>query len=78
MRSKSYFYSSVEAKTLVLAFLTEAIAFSSGSSFLFVEGAAEPEGLSETGAGASLGDDLSGGETFTGEGVWYGLSRRAH
>ena len=25
----------------------------------------------------AFGDDLNGGETFAGEGVWYGLSRRA-
>ena len=67
----------MEAGTLVLAFLTEATTFSLGSSFLFADGAKKLEGLSDTGAGASLGDILTGGETFIGEGVWYGLFRRA-
>src|SRR5215216_1889391 len=74
IRLKSY--SSVEAGTIVLAFLEAAAAFSSGSNFLFAIGAAEPEGLSDA-TEASLGDDLNGGETFAGEEVCYGLSSRS-
>ena len=67
----------MEAGMIFFAFLADAATFSSVINFLFAAGAAEPEGLSETQAGASLGDILNGGETFAGEGVWYGLSRRA-
>jgi hypothetical protein len=83
MNLKSYFCSSVEAGTLGLAFLVDTSAFSSDYNFLFaavfvkVLGAAEPEGLSVTGLSACLGDLLGEDKTFTGEGLFEGLSRRA-
>ena len=84
MNLKSYFYSSVEARTFGLAFLADASTFPSDCSFLFAAGlvndlgAAEPEGyLLVRGMGARLGDILGVGKTFTGEGLLDGLLRMA-
>jgi hypothetical protein len=76
MRLKSYFYSSMEARTLGLAFLADTSAFPSDCSFLF--GAVEPEGLSVREMDAFLGDLLGEGKTFNGEGLLDGLLRMAH
>ena len=71
IRSKSY--SSMGAGMIFFAFLVGATTFSSVINFLFAAGAAKPEGLSK-GTGVSLGEDLTGGKIFAGDGVWYGLS----
>ena len=64
----------MEAGTFGLALLVEASVFPSDIHFLF---GADPEGLSVTGLGASLGDFLGEGETFTHEGLCCGLLRMA-
>ena len=74
----------MEAGTFCLAFLADASAFPSVYNFLFAKGlvmdlgAAELEGFSVRGLGASLGDFLEWGETFASEGLKDGLLRMAH